>query len=194
MWCLWKLLHITLAGHTMWQTPQTYHFSHLDAKWDNSGCLLIRTREGVHNTNLWTAMNQITLIKQLGHPSYSAHDIQRRYELYYSKVVPVLNKLTATPWRRMEEWRYISIILDQGTKSEWSLSRPSRFTPGERATGWDPETIWALRRREKKISWPCRESNSGRSARRYIDCDIPAPVLQYTSDLPAVNKCNHLHF
>jgi hypothetical protein len=30
------------------------------------------------------------------------------------------------------EWKYSSTILDLGTRWEWSLSCPYRFTPGER--------------------------------------------------------------
>jgi hypothetical protein len=45
--------------------------------------------------------------------------------------------LSTTPWRRMGEWMYSSThsltsALDGG---EWPASRPSRFTPRERAPG-----------------------------------------------------------
>jgi hypothetical protein len=46
-------------------------------------------------------------------------------------------KLSTSPWRRIEEWMYSSThylisALDGG---EWSVSRPVRFTPRERAPG-----------------------------------------------------------
>jgi hypothetical protein len=49
----------------------------------------------------------------------------------------VLNELSTMPWRRMGEWMFVDYIfltsaLDEG---ELSASRPSRFTPGERAPG-----------------------------------------------------------
>jgi len=51
----------------------------------------------------------------------------------------------------------------------WSASRPGRFTPGERAPG----TLWMDSRAgldavaKRKIPSPCRESKSGRPARRH---------------------------
>jgi hypothetical protein len=84
------------------------------------------------------------------------------------KVVPVLFfKLSTTPWRRIEEWRFSSThslvsALDGG---EWSASRPGRFTPSERAPGNHWIGGWVGPRAvldavvERKIPSPRRESN-----------------------------------
>jgi hypothetical protein len=42
------------------------------------------------------------------------------------KFVSVLNELSTTPWRRMEEWRYSSTILDLGTRWKWVVSFTTR--------------------------------------------------------------------
>jgi hypothetical protein len=51
--------------------------------------------------------------------------------------------------------------------SEWSVSRPGRFTPGERIpveVGWDSEPVWTLWRREKSLvprkNWTDEKNNS----------------------------------
>jgi hypothetical protein len=70
--------------------------------------------------------------------------------------------------------------------SEWSPSRPGRFTPGKRApsTNWlgrwvDPRA--GLDAIEKNKILPCRESNPGRPAQvhRYTDWVIPAPIKSF---------------
>jgi hypothetical protein len=48
------------------------------------------------------------------------------------KVVPVLNKLSIMPWRRMGKRMYTSTAL---VGSELSASRPGRFTPGTHCIG-----------------------------------------------------------
>jgi hypothetical protein len=40
------------------------------------------------------------------------------------KVVPLFNDLRTTPWRHIGEWRYLSTILDLGTRWRWVV----RFT------------------------------------------------------------------
>jgi hypothetical protein len=35
------------------------------------------------------------------------------------EIIPMPNKLCATPWGRMAEWRYISNILDRSSSSRW---------------------------------------------------------------------------
>jgi hypothetical protein len=87
-------------------------------------------------------------------------------------------------------------LASERAAGEWSASRPSRFTPGERApvstgqqAGWAPETVWTTWR---KISWPYRDPNSDPSgvqpvASRYTDYAIPAPNLsprESTQELP----------
>jgi hypothetical protein len=56
-----------------------------------------------------------------------------------SKVAPVINWFSTTPWRRMVEWMYRSTFSWPLTSAlvggEWSNSRPGRFTPGERTIG-----------------------------------------------------------
>jgi hypothetical protein len=42
------------------------------------------------------------------------------------KVVPVVNQLSTTPWRRMGEWRYNTIILDLGTRWKYVVSLTPR--------------------------------------------------------------------
>jgi hypothetical protein len=53
----------------------------------------------------------------------------------------------------MGECKYISNILDLGTRWRWVLaSRPGRFTPGERASGTNWIGSWV---RQKNLSCPC---------------------------------------
>jgi hypothetical protein len=85
------------------------------------------------------------------------------------KVVPVLSQ--ALCHKDMGEWRYSSTILDLGTRWRWVVSftpRPlySRYSLDGRLGGrQSPSGRYG---REKD----CRESNSGRPARRYTDWDI----------------------
>jgi hypothetical protein len=53
------------------------------------------------------------------------------------KLVPVFNYLSTKPLRRMGEWIYRSVFswTRQVVGGEWSGSRPSHFTPGEKAPG-----------------------------------------------------------
>jgi hypothetical protein len=100
------------------------------------------------------------------------------------KAVPVLNYLSAIPWRRMGEWRYSSTILDLDTRWSWVVSfTPRPLYPEEKAhsTYWirgvvGPKTIWTLWRGEK--SCPCRESNPSRPVRRYTDWATPGPIFR----------------
>jgi hypothetical protein len=68
------------------------------------------------------------------------------------------------------EWMYSSTILYSALDvGEWSAPRTDRFTPGERAHGTHRIGFWvdpsagldAVQMR--KVSYPCRESNSGRT-------------------------------
>jgi hypothetical protein len=103
------------------------------------------------------------------------------------KVVPVLLQSTM-PWRRIGEWRYSSThsltsALDGG---KWSASRPSRFTPKERAPGTHWIGGWVGPRAvldavvKRKIPSPRRKSNPRTLivepvAQRYTDWAITAP-------------------
>jgi hypothetical protein len=68
----------------------------------------------------------------------------------------MLKSLNTAPRRRTGEWRYSSIILDLGTGGEWSASYPGRCTfrgkefpvPTVQKTGWAPEPVCTLWRRE----------------------------------------------
>jgi hypothetical protein len=53
------------------------------------------------------------------------------------KIVPLLNQLSTTPWRRMGEWMYIStcFLVSALAGGEWWASRPGRFTSGEKDQG-----------------------------------------------------------
>jgi hypothetical protein len=57
---------------------------------------------------------------------------------------------------------------------EWSVSRPCRFTPGERAPGTHRIGGWVGPRASlntvelRKICCPCRESNPGRPTRSLL--------------------------
>jgi hypothetical protein len=89
---------------------------------------------------------------------------------------------------RMRKWMYRAVA-----GSEWSASRPGRFTPWERAPGthWIRGWVgpWAgLDDVGRENSWPFRDSNSDPSvvqsvASRYIDYAIPIKIhkgeLQY---------------
>jgi hypothetical protein len=87
------------------------------------------------------------------------------------KLVPVLNSLSALPWRRVGEWRYSSTLLDLLTRRRWVISStPRPLYPAEKA----PNTHWVgnwvgpgagLDDVEKRnISCICRESNHRRPA------------------------------
>jgi hypothetical protein len=63
-----------------------------------------------------------------------------------SKAVPLLGQLSPAPWRRMGEWKYISIILDLGTRWRWVV----RFIPRPlyrwgKSSRWAPEQVCAVR-------------------------------------------------
>jgi hypothetical protein len=113
------------------------------------------------------------------------------------KVVPVLNQLSITPWRRMGEWMYIDPhFLDLGTSWEWSVSCPGRFTPRERAPGthwiggWvDPRTVLDMEKR-KFLALPGLELRPllSRPARRYYTCIECFPQAYYTL------CCTHVNF
>jgi hypothetical protein len=71
----------------------------------------------------------------------------------------------------------LTSALDGG---EWSASRPGRYTPEESALD-DHCTVSCvgstagLNAEKKRISWPCRELNSGRPSRSYTNRGIPFP-------------------
>jgi hypothetical protein len=89
------------------------------------------------------------------------------------------------PWRRIGDWRYSSkhSLTSALDGSEWSASRPDRFTPRERAPGTHWIGGWLGLRAvldavvKRKIPSPRRESNPRTSivqpvARRYTDWAI----------------------
>jgi hypothetical protein len=81
------------------------------------------------------------------------------------KVIPMLNRLSTMPWRRMGEWRYSSAILDVGIRWRWA-SRPGFVTPRRTSPRYPLDRRLGLDAMEKrKISCPCRESNPSRPAR-----------------------------
>jgi hypothetical protein len=79
---------------------------------------------------------------------------------YWNNKVPILT-LLGTSGRRMGEWSggiappFLNLPLDRG---EWSVSRPGRFTSGERATNSHLIGIWVSTRagldRRKKFVCP----------------------------------------
>jgi hypothetical protein len=82
-----------------------------------------------------------------------------------NKVVPVLNKLSTTPWRRMGEWMYRSTFSWPRHLLEVSdqLHARAALPPGKEPpvsigyeVGWTPEPVWTTWRREN--SWPYRNS------------------------------------
>jgi hypothetical protein len=56
---------------------------------------------------------------------------------------------------------------------ERSASCPGCFTPGKKSPG----IHWIKHCQQRKISYTCRKRNHSRSARRYKDWAIPAPLL-----------------
>jgi hypothetical protein len=115
------------------------------------------------------------------------------------KGVSVFTWLSTMPWRHKGEWRYMSTILDLGTRWRWvsdldalPLGNEPPVPTGQEAR-WAPELVWMLWRRKK--SWSCRETNSGRPARstelwtmnnscqgnRYVGRYSGWALLEYTS-------------
>jgi hypothetical protein len=98
------------------------------------------------------------------------------------KVVPVLNSLSAMPWRHSGEWRYSSTILDLGTRWRWvvSLTLQPLYPPGNRPR-------YPLDRRlggsqcqsgrcgEEKHILPSKESNRDRLARSRLLYQLSNP-------------------
>jgi hypothetical protein len=60
------------------------------------------------------------------------------------EVVPVLDYLNTTPWRRMGEWMYRStfFLTSALVLGEWLAYRPCRFNPGERVPGTNWIGCW----------------------------------------------------
>jgi hypothetical protein len=106
--------------------------------------------------------------------------------------------------------RIASRILDLGTRWEWSASRPSRFTPREKAPGIYWIGSWVGPRAgldavvKRKIPSPCRDSNprlnfyflflTSRSFTTYVGCSLGMeyrPTLRmYTTFMALRNKCS----
>jgi hypothetical protein len=81
-------------------------------------------------------------------------------------IVPLLNWLSTTSWRRKGEWRYSATILDLGTRfrfKPWPLY-PRRKSPRTYKTGGCVDPRAGLDSVEEEISCPYRESNPSRSA------------------------------
>jgi hypothetical protein len=88
-----------------------------------------------------------------------------------SKVVPVLNELSTTPWRRVGEWTYSAIILDLGIRWRWVVSfthrllylrgNSSRYPLDRRLGGAQSRSRHC---EVKKNLLLCRDSNPGRPA------------------------------
>jgi hypothetical protein len=72
---------------------------------------------------------------------------------------------------------------------KWSASRPGRFTAGERPpvpigqqTGWFPELVWRLWRKEKSLALAGNRTPAVQPVtRRYIDSVIPARWLTWNA-------------
>jgi hypothetical protein len=95
---------------------------------------------------------------------------QLSHKVKKSKVVPVLNKLSTTLWRRVTNGGIAPPILISALEAgEW-------LTPGEEAH--DIHCIWewvGLRADLDAVEVkPCLESNPGFTARRYTDWAIAA--------------------
>jgi hypothetical protein len=102
-----------------------------------------------------------------------------------SKVVPVLNWLSITHWRRVRKCRYSSIILDLGSRWRWVISfTPWPLYPQGKSPRY-PLDRWLARPQnrcgrcgvEKRLSFlsgiePFRPS----LVRRYTDWASPAPI------------------
>jgi hypothetical protein len=98
------------------------------------------------------------------------------------KVVPVLNILSTTHWRRMKEWVYRSTFswprhqLEVSGQLQAPAALPRGKAPGTPWIGWvDPRA--GLDDLEKRKIWPYRDSNSNPSvvqpiASRYTDYAI----------------------
>jgi hypothetical protein len=95
---------------------------------------------------------------------------------YKGEVIPVLNYLSVTTWRRMVEWRYSYTILDYGTRCSDQIHAPppfflppwnsSRYLLSRKMVGLNAslETV-----RNRNISLPCSASNH--------DCSARSPLL-----------------
>jgi hypothetical protein len=117
------------------------------------------------------------------------------YSLNTDKVVPVLNKLSTTPWRRTGEWMYRSTFSWPRHQMEVSgqLHVPAALPPGKeplvptgQEVGWTPEPVWMIWRRGN--SWPYQDLNSDPSvvqpiASHYTNYATPAPVWILTASL-----------
>jgi hypothetical protein len=77
-----------------------------------------------HQNPLESKYKELTLLNFCAIPEKEFHIGMSLYDYTISgygkggkgKVVPVLQQLNNTPWRRMGEWRYSSIILDLFTR------------------------------------------------------------------------------
>jgi hypothetical protein len=102
--------------------------------------------------------------------------------------VPVHNKLSTKPWRRMAKRRYSFTILNRGTKWSWVASFTPRplYSQGKSPRYPLDKRLGGPKSRSgrcgvEKITCPCREWNPESSARSISDWAIPAlrqmPVL-----------------
>jgi hypothetical protein len=85
-------------------------------------------RAGVVETKLFSSLSIFRYwMKALLYPAKQPLILYSKVGLYIvrGKVVPVFNKLSTTPWRRMGEWYIDSQFLDLGTSWRWVVS----FTP-----------------------------------------------------------------
>jgi hypothetical protein len=114
----------------------------------------------------------------------------RAKHLYKGKVIPELNWLRSTPWRRITELRYSSTILNVGSRWRWVVGftpRPlyptgdsSRYPLCGRLNG--PQSRSGRYGEEEKSlaptdnrTWTPRSSSP--SCSRYTDWAIPVPSL-----------------
>jgi hypothetical protein len=85
---------------------------------------------------------------------FSRHVFAQPTNKKEGKVVPVLNELSISPWRRMGGGCIDPRFLDLYTSSRWVVS----FTP------WSPvSNTW-----RRKNYWPYQDSNSGSSVVRLV--------------------------
>jgi hypothetical protein len=96
------------------------------------------------------------------------------------KVVSVLNKLSISIWKLMEERPFNSTILDLGTRWRWVVSfTPRPLYPGGKSPLY-PFYRYLDVVEKRKMSCPCRESNRAvhPEAHRYTDWAIPSGYVR----------------
>jgi hypothetical protein len=82
-------------------------------------------------------------------------------------VVPLLNQISFTPWRRMSDWRFSSTILDLGTRKGLLVS----FTITQLYSHWK-ETRYPL---DRRLGGPQRKSGRCGAGRNLL----PVPGIEF---------------